>query len=104
MLKEKQILEEVEKTLEAYDYDIVLKENPFLLTQLMAERESRRMKGKKTFAFKFSVNQILMILILLINLITLVYSYELKTKENLEEKLIMELKTDFQIDQSQNNF
>ena len=39
-----------------------------------------------------------------LELITLVYNFESKSSVALREKPVMELKSDFQIDQSQNNF
>lgn len=104
MLRKEKILEEVEKTLQSFDEDIILEENPFLFTRIKTERESRASSRKKGLVFGFSLKQTLILLILLINLVTLIYNYELTRNENLREKLVLELKEDFQIDQSQSNF
>jgi len=104
MIKKNQILDEVEKTLQSLDNDIILEENPFLLTRIMTERENRLHKPKKGFVFRISLSQVLMLLILLINIITLVYNYNRDTKQNLQESLVLELKEDFQIDQTEYNF
>jgi hypothetical protein len=104
MAKKKQILDEVEKTLQSFDNDIILEANPFLLTRIKTERENSLNKRKKGFGLRISLSQVLMILILLINIITLVYNYNRDTKQNLEKSLVLELKEDFQIDQTEYNF
>ena len=104
MIKKNQILDEVEKTLQSFDNDVILEENPFLLTRIKTERENRLHKRKKGFAFRISLSRVLMLLILLINIITLVYNYNRDTKQNLQESLVLELKEDFQIDQTEYNF
>jgi hypothetical protein len=104
MVNKNQILEEVEKTLKSFDNDILLEENPFLLTRIMAERESRLHKPKKRLASAISFTNVIMILILLINLVTVVYYYAWNSNQILQQKLVSQLKKDFQIDQSQNNF
>jgi hypothetical protein len=104
MLKNKQILEEVEKTLQSYDEDIMLEVNPFLLTRINARKDQRSKKQKKILGLKINMNQIIMILILLLNLITCFYNYDLTSKHNLQKKLVDELKTELQIDQSENNY
>jgi hypothetical protein len=104
MAKKNQLSEEVEKTLQSFDNDIILENNPFLLTRLKAEREKRLHERKKGFALRISLNRVLMLLILLINIITLVYNYDKNTKQNLQKTLVLELKEDFQIDQTEYNF
>ena len=104
MIKKNQILDEVEKTLQSFDNDIILEANPFLLTRIKTERENSLNKRKKGFGLRISLSQVLMMLILLINIITLVYNYNRDTKQNLEKSLVLELKEDFQIDQTEYNF
>jgi hypothetical protein len=104
MLREKKIIDEVEKTLDSYDEDPIFDANPFLLTRIKAARENRIHKVEKEFIPKINFNQILLILILLVNFITLFYNYSLSNKEDIKRKLVLELKEEFQIDQSQNNF
>jgi hypothetical protein len=104
MVNKNKILDEVEKTLHSFDKDIILEENPFLLTRIMAERENRLHKPKKRFTPAFSFTKVIMILILLINLITVVYYYSWNSNQILQQKLVSQLRKDFQIDQSQNNF
>ena len=104
MDKKIQIMEEVEKTLQAFDNDIILEENPFLLTRLKAERENRLQKQKKGLALHLNPNKVLLILILLINAATFVYYFDWNAKNRLHSKLVSELKEDLQIEQSQNNF
>jgi hypothetical protein len=104
MVNKNQILEEVKKTLQSFDNDILLEENPFLLTRINAERENRLRKPKKRLIPVLSFTKVIMILILLINLITVVYYYSWNSNQALQQKLVSQLKKDFQIDQSQNNF
>jgi hypothetical protein len=104
MDKEKKISEEVEKTLCAFDNDNILEANPFLITRINAEIAERMKQRKKVFSFNIGMSQALMILVFLINLITLVYFYDKSEKQNLQEKLVTQLKEEFQFDQSQNTF
>jgi hypothetical protein len=104
MINKNQILEEVEKTLKSFDNDILLVENPFLLTRINAERKNRLLKPKKKLFSILSFTKVLIILVFLINLITVIYYYEWNSKQVIHQKLVSELKEDFQIDQSQNNF
>ncbi|MDR3593256.1 hypothetical protein [Clostridium sp.] len=104
MVNENKILEEVEKTLQSFDNDVVLEGNPFLLTRIKAAIGDRLHKRKKGFSFKVSFTKVIITLILLINAVTLVYYYDWNSQKTLQQKLVSELKTDFHIDQSQNNF
>ncbi len=103
-LKENQILGEVEKTLLSFDNDSVLEENPFLYTRIKAEKDIRNSRSKKNFALRFGFSQALVLLILLINIVTVVYYYERNAKQNMQDKLVLELRHDFQIEQSQSSF
>jgi hypothetical protein len=102
MLKKNEILDEVEKTFQAFDNDIILEENPFLFTRLKTEIEYRLQKQKKSFATGWK--QAIILIVLLINIVTLVYYYEWNIKQNSQEKLVLELRADFRIEKSQNNF
>ena len=104
MVNENKILEEVEKTLQSFDSDIILEDNPFLFTRIKAAIEDRLHKRKKGLSLKLSFTRVLIMLILLINIVTLVYFYDWNSKVALHRKLVSELKVDYQIDQSQNNF
>lgn len=104
MVNKKQLYEEVEKILEAYDEDIILEANPFLLTRVKTVREQRSAaRGSKT-SFRLNFSRAFVLMLLIINVITIVYYLENNSKHNLQKKLVMQLKTDFQIDQTQNNF
>ena len=104
MVNKNRILEEVEKTLQSLDNDIPLEENPFLLTRIKTERENRLHKSKKRLTLSFSFTKALIMVILLINLITVVYFFQWNSNQVLQQNLVSQLKKDFQIDQSQNNF
>ena len=104
MVNNNRIIEDVEKTLHSFDNDIPLEENPFLLTRIKTERENRLHESKKRLTLSISFTKVIMILILLINFITVVYYYSWNTNQIMQQKLVSQLKKDFQIDQSQNNF
>ncbi len=104
MISKKQLLDEVEKTLEAYDEDAILEANPFLLTRIKAVQEQRIHSKKNKASFRFSFSRILVIVLLIVNVLTVVYYFENNHQQNLEKKLVLQLKSDFQIEQTQNNF
>jgi len=104
MTNKKQLLEEVDKTLRSFDNDIVLEENPYLMTRIQVERDRRRGQRPRGLHLRISLNQALMICILLINVITVVHYLDWNRNQNLHEKLVLALKEDFQIVQVQDPF
>jgi hypothetical protein len=102
MEREKIILNEIEKTLNSYDNDIPLQENPFLSTRIFAKLNSRNSSLKKTHILHLSINKALLVLALLINLVTFVFYYQKGSGANLQEKMIVQLEQDFKIEESQN--
>ena len=102
--KAQRVAEEVEKTLHAFDHDDILEENPFLVSRVKAEMNSRSVKRHEGFLLRMNVKYVVMVLILLVNLMTIVHYVEWNSTHNLHEKLISELQEDFQIDQSQSAF
>ncbi len=102
MEREKEILNEVEKTLNSFDDDIVLKENPFLFTRIRSGMQDKSEKVKKESLFHLGLNKAILILVLLVNIITLVYYYNEGSKSNLQEQMAAQLENDFKIEQSQN--
>jgi len=102
MEREKEILNEVEKTLNSFDDDVMLQENPFLFTRIHAKLGSGNKSLKKTSLLHLSLNKALLVLVLLINLVTLVYYYGKSSNSNLQEKMAAQLEADFKIEQSQN--
>lgn len=104
MKDKNKIMEEVEKTLRSYDEDTVLGENPFLFTRINAAMENQAGAYKTAHSHKPAFSRLIIIMIILVNLLTLAYNYDRSSKEKQRSRLIMELKTDFQIDQSDNNF
>ena len=95
------VSEEVEKTLQAFDNEVILEANPFLLTSIQAKRQSR---GNQGFALKINLKSIALALLVIMNLATAVYYYEWNTKKNLHERLVSNLKEELKIDQSHNIF
>ena len=104
MATKDRIENEVEKTLRAYDEDATLQENPFLFARIKLARENRLHGGASGFSGRIRLIQILALLILLINAITMFRYFEWNKESVLQEKLIVALKEDFQIVQSQEPF
>lgn len=101
--KNKQIADEVEKTLHAFDHDPVIQGNPFLFTRIQAAREERFRQTNKGFIFGMRPGRIAMAALFVLNIVTLTYFYQLNTREVLHENVISALQEDFQIDLSSSN-
>ncbi len=97
-------MEEVEKTLEAYDNDTVLEANPFLYTRLKAAMEGKEPARKRSLPFSVVINPALIILLLLINVLTIFYVYTKEADASLRARLVTEMKSEFQIEQTETNF
>jgi hypothetical protein len=102
MEREKIILNEIEKTLNSYDNDILLKENPYLSTRIFARLKTGNGRLKKTVHVRLSLNKAILVLALLINLVTIVLYYQKGSGSNLQEKMAVQLEEDFKIEESQN--
>ncbi len=103
MIKKNKITEEVEKTLASFDDDIVQQINPFLITRIRAARSQRMSKAKKGLSMVFGLNQMLIIFILLINMVTVFYYVDRSAQYSQREELVSELEAEYHIDQSQYN-
>lgn len=104
MKDKKKILEEVEKTMLSYDFDEELNANPFLLTRINSQLNNRIQKKKNSLVVKLNLNTVLFMIIIIINLLTLAYNLDLNGKDNIKEKLVIQLKWELQIDETENNF
>ncbi len=104
MAKEKRILDEVDKTLQAFDNDITLEENPFLMTRIAAARADRLHKRTFRSSARIVLSYAAVLLLLFVNLITAVYYSQRESEYRLHEQLVSQLKEDFKISQSQINF
>lgn len=103
MINKNKIAEEVDKTLASFDVDLNQEINPFLITRIRAARSQRMSETKKGLSFAFGLNQILIVFILLINMVTVLYYVDQSAKYSQREELVAELKAEYQIDQSQYN-
>jgi hypothetical protein len=97
------IQEEVEKTLNSLDADGVLDENPYLITRILGERESRLLSAQLRLASGTGLRYAAIALLLLMNLMTALF-FARSTKSDADDRLVTALKEDLQIDQSQDNF
>ena len=104
MANKQRALEEVDNTLQSFDNDVILEANPFLFTRIQAERDRRRQKQPTAGRLHLSLSQVLVFCLLLINLITVVHYLDWNKDQNLHDKLVLALKEDFQIVQSQDPF
>ncbi len=103
MKNQERIHEEAEKTLDSLDADGVLEENPYLITRILAERESRLRGTKFRLASGAALRYAAFALLLLANLAT-VFFIARSTRTDAGDQLVTALKQDLQIDQSQENF
>ena len=103
MKNQERILEEVEKTLDSLDADGVLEENPYLITRILAERESRLRGAKFRLASSAGLRYAAFALLLLANLATAFFIAR-SARTDAGDQLVTALKEDLQIDQSQDNF
>ena len=100
----KKIEEEVEKTLHAFDKDVIPEANPYLFTRIQTVRAGGSGKSKKSFSFRMGLNHVILLAIIVLNAVTIVFYFQKDAKQDVRQKLVMELKSDFQLDQSQSNF
>jgi hypothetical protein len=104
MKDKKQLIEEVEKTLQAFDDDVPLEGNPFLATRIQAERDRRRQLRPAGFRLHISLNQAVILCVLLINIVTVIHYLDWNRNQTLHDKLVLALIEDVQIVQSQDPF
>jgi hypothetical protein len=102
--KDCRVADEVDKTMQAFDDDAPIASNPFLASRIRFLHSSRSRDKGRVLLIRLSLNQVLMIVVLLMNLITAAYWIDRHTEQKLQERLVSELKNDFQIDQSQNSY
>lgn len=102
---EKQILDEVEKTLGSMDNMPVLNENPFLYSKIKTAIESGDVKENTGTAVDFILKPAFLILILIINIITAVYYFNNGgSATNTDEILINTLRQEYSSSQNENYF
>ncbi len=101
---EKQILDEVEKTLGSMDNMPVLNENPFFYTRLKTAIESENVRPEVTDSKSILLKPALLILVVIINIITAVYYFGIgSSSNNTDEILINSLKQEYSASQNINN-
>lgn len=104
MKNDLRIMEEVEKTLNVYDEDTTLEPNPFLLTRLNAAKKNNEAGKKRIVRFGAALNPLLIFILLLINLVTVYYVFSKDKNVAREAQLVIEMKSEFQIEQTEMNF
>lgn len=102
--EERRIEEEVGKTLQLFDNDPVLEENPFLATRILAAKEAHPGGWREMSGLRSSLRYAVMLLILAINILTAVHYIRGNSAQNLQDELVSELNEDFPMEQSQNVF
>lgn len=100
---EKQILDEVEKTLGSMDNMPVLNENSFFYTRLKTAIENESFRRDETESKSILSKPALLILIVIINIITAVYYFGISgSSNNTDEILINLLKQEYSASQNIN--
>jgi hypothetical protein len=102
--KERRIADEVDKTLRSFDNDVPLEGNPFLISRMKTETNSRLLKRTSRFPLRISLTYVVVLLIVIVNLVTVVRYLDWDNAQTLREKLVSELEADFQIEQLPNAF
>lgn len=90
MEREKQILEEVEKTMNSFESLPKLESNPFLFTRIKARIQSEGIKRTKKASVEFIFRPATLAIILILNIATAVYFFGTSSKSSsasLEETL-----------------
>jgi hypothetical protein len=99
MTRERRIEDEVDKTLGAYGQDPVLEVNPYLLTRIEAARKNLRQTKRVRVLPRVTFGFVVVVLLLLVNLFTVVM-YELRRDRDLDARLVSQLQSDLQMDQT----
>lgn len=100
---EKQILDEVEKTLNSMDNMPVLNENPFFYSKLKTAIEREDVQRNIAESKSFLLKPALLIIIVIINIITAVYYFGISgSTSNTDEILINTLRQEYSSSQNEN--
>lgn len=104
MADDNRISDEVDKTLASFDHDAALEGNPFLWTRIQRVRARRLQKRTGRFFVHVSLVKVAIAFVFLINAITVVHYFDWNKEYAMRQELILALKSDFQIVQSQDPF
>jgi hypothetical protein len=100
MDKEKIILEEVDKTLTAFDNLPKLEANPFLYTRIQARIASDNITREKYQFGGLKLKFITLSIIFILNIITAIYFFESDKKDYTKDQLIRSLQKEYNVMQS----
>ena len=104
MATQEEITAAVEETLRSFDSDTPLAENPHLATRILAERRER-LRQRHGWGTPALVRRYALLgIIVVINLVTLVHYEVSHGTRSLHEKLVADLKAEFQMNQSRESF
>ena len=101
MEREKRILDEVEKTLNALDNVSKLDENPFLYTRLKLLIEKEHSESFNPKMKDFILKPAVLVIILIINIITALFFLQVTGSKQSTATLSEQLKNDYQVNQIQ---
>jgi hypothetical protein len=104
MKNQVQIHDEVEKTLRAFDNDPSLEPNPFLFTRIRAAMDDQTQVREGGIVHFVHLRQVVMIVILLANLITLFHYVDRNAKSASHETLVSALQNEYSLDVSSDDF
>jgi uncharacterized membrane protein len=91
MKREKRILEEVEKTLQAFDLIPELDANPFLFTRIRAQRDKSEIIKSGKVSHINIVKPLLLFLLIIINILTAIYSLSSVTAKSADNSSLIEI-------------
>jgi hypothetical protein len=102
MKNEKQILEEVDKTLSALDNMPKLEANPFLYTRIQTKMAETAAVKNNLFLVRFKVKYVVLVIIIILNVLTIVNFFEKNHGDYSKDQLIYSLRQEY--NSSQNEF
>jgi hypothetical protein len=95
MQKEKQILEEVDKTLSSLDDLPTLQPNPFLFTRLQNKLANEDLRAEKSILGNLRFRTVALVVILILNIMTVVTFFNKDKRDYSKEQLISSLNNDY---------
>ena len=96
MNREKEILEQVEKTLQALDTLPKLASNPFLFTRLKAAMTAESEWQTSRLSGRLKLKPIIFSLLIVFNLVTAIYFYQGYRRGDNKQELISALSNDYE--------
>jgi hypothetical protein len=94
--REKQILEQVDKTLQALDHLPRLEANPFLFTRIQTALAADNRSTTTSLVKKIDLKTVIFSLLIIFNLVTAFYYFQDRRRHEGKEQLISALSSDYE--------